>query len=750
VVTSQQHELARLRAQARQALVVERAKGVLIERLGCSPVQAAEHLNQLAERAVLTLPEIAAEVAGGSTTALDDDVPDDPTTRYTVVGEIAGLRLLRTEAAATLAPDGIALADAVFTEALAATGAVAVALWVLQPEGTLRLVGQHGLAAWDVARWRSLPPDMATPGRQALAEARAVWRPAGLRPDEPGVAAARWPDGARAVLPLRHRRASVGVLEVYWPGPVDFAPGLRTQLNGLADLCAATLAPAIDRVDGDDPHGLPGWLVGLLDSLSDTALLARPVRDGDGAVVDFVVDHVSTSDSTLFGPTDDLVAGSTLLRRYPMMSARGGLFDRICDVLATGVPHRADGLLLPILVGDRVVRAVMDLRVIPLLDGVVLTWRNHDEADLAHQALRLSRTGGWAENLVTGQTTWTAQTFDLLAAATPVPLRDWRTRLSPEDLPGLDRFTSTLLSGHAATTVVSTTVGQRRRLRVIGDPVSDMTGSVVAVRGALHELVDQDHVEFTLSAVHHQLTDVERLVDEQQQWAIRLQHAIIAPAPPPVALPGLQVVVRYRPAGNQHLVGGDWYDALTLPSNQVLLVVGDIMGHGIDAVTGMISMRNALRGLAMTGASPAALLRWLNNAAHALPEPVNGTVVCGYYEPTTGVLRWARAGHLPPLLVRGGTAELLPLPTGLMLGAIQDAEYEDTSIQLRPGDVLALFTDGLIERRGEVLDYGLDRLMANAKHMDDDIDRYANRLLDHIPANSSDDTCLVTVRVTDP
>lgn len=741
---------------------MERAKGVLIERLGCSPVRAAEHLNQLAQRAGLPLLEIAAEVAGGGATALDDDLagppaddpgtehPVDPAIRHGVAGEIAGLRLRMAEAAATLAPDGTALADAVFTDALATVGAVAVALWVLRPEGTLRLVGQHGLAAWDVARWRSLPPDMATPGRWALAESRPVWRPTGLRPDEPGVASARWPRGARAMLPMRHRRASVGVLEVYWPGPVAFSPGLRVQLGGLADLCAATLAAAIDRTPDDDPHGLPDWLVGLLDSLSDTVLLARPVRDGDGTIVDFLVEHVSTTtDSTLFGAQEDLVAGSTLLRRYPMMTARGGLFDSICDVLTTGEPHHADGMLLPVLVGGRAVRTAVDIRVVPLLDGVVLTWRNHDEADLAHQALRLSRTGGWTENLVTGQTSWTDQMFELLAAATPVPLRDWHDRCDPEDLPALDRFTSTLLGGHPATTVVSTVVGPRRRLRLIGDPVSDAIGSVVGVRGAAHELVDQDHVEFALSAVHHQLTDVERLVDEQQRWAIRLQHAIIAPAPPPVELPGLQVVVRYRPAGDQHLVGGDWYDALTLPSGQVLLVIGDIMGHGIDAVTGMISMRNALRGLAMTDASPAALLRWLNNAAHALPEPVNGTVLCGYYDPVTRLLRWARAGHLPPLLVRDGTAELLPLPGGLMLGAIQDAKYEDTSIQLRPGDVLALFTDGLVERRGEVLDYGLDRLLASAKHRDDDVDRYANHLLDHIPANSSDDTCLITVRVTD-
>lgn len=78
---------------------------------------------------------------------------------------------------------------------------------------------------------------------------------------------------------------------------------------------------------------------------------------------------------------------------------------------------------------------------------------------------------------------------------------------------------------------------------------------------------------------------------------------------------------------------------------------------------------------------------------------------------------------------------------------IADAHYVDSTVSLCPGDVLALFTDGLVERRGENLDYGLDRLLASAKHVDENIDTYANRLLDHIPANRSDDTCLVTVQV---
>ncbi|HVV21390.1 MAG TPA: SpoIIE family protein phosphatase [Pseudonocardiaceae bacterium] len=730
VVARQQGDLERLRAQVEHTLVVERAKGMLIERLGCSPSEATDHLALLAERAGLTVLEVAAELGGGPA--------------GTVADGIGPLRLRSFEAAVTLATDGATLADAVFADVLAGVGAAAVAFWLLQPDGMLRLVGQHGLRPLDEARWRCQPPDMPTVGRRALAESHPIWLPAGLADGELAPAATRWPGGARAVLPLRYRRATLGVMEICWPGPADISPGLRTQLAGLADLCAGTLAPAGDEAQ---VSGLPPWATALLDTMLDTLILARPVRDEHGVVVDFAVDHMSPGAGMALGRADEVVPGGTLLQRFPMLADRGGLFERLLDVLVSGTPYRADGLVVPTLVGDRVLTPAMDVRIAPLADGVALAWRHHDRTDLPNHVLRLSRTGGWEENVVTGRTEWTAQMFDLLDAPAPITLREWRSR--PEDVSVLDRFVTTLLTGARPATAEFTvaTDNGSRRLRAIGEPVTDSAGSVLAVRGVLQDVTSLGHVEYALSAAQDQLTDVERLVDEQQQLAIRLQHSIIPPAPPTIDLPGVQVVVRYRPAGNQHLVGGDWYDALALPSGQVLLVVGDIMGNGIDAVTGMISMRNGLRGLAMTGARPGELLGWLNDSAFALPESGLGTVICAQYDPGSNTLRWARAGHLPPILVRDGTSELLPLSSGPMLGVMSDAEFTDTVTELRAGDMLALYTDGLVERRGEHLDYGLNRLMGTAKHVDEDIDVYADRLLGHIPPNTSDDTCLVIVQV---
>ena len=165
----------------------------------------------------------------------------------------------------------------------------------------------------------------------------------------------------------------------------------------------------------------------------------------------------------------------------------------------------------------------------------------------------------------------------------------------------------------------------------------------------------------------------------------------------------------------------------------MLLVVGDITGHGIDAVTGMIAARNALRGLAATGAGPAELLGHLNYAACHLTEGIAGTVVCGQYEPRTRMLRWARAGHLPPVLVRDGTGRALPLPEGVLLGLDPTAQYEEASTQLRVGDTLLLFTDGLVERR-----VGLDQRLAARLHAGGrpgrpDARAHADRILEQRP-----------------
>jgi serine phosphatase RsbU (regulator of sigma subunit) len=213
---------------------------------------------------------------------------------------------------------------------------------------------------------------------------------------------------------------------------------------------------------------------------------------------------------------------------------------------------------------------------------------------------------------------------------------------------------------------------------------------------------------------------------------------------------GIDVAVRYRPAGHGHLVGGDWYDTLLLPDKQVLLVVGDVAGHGIEAVTGMVAARNALRGLAVTGAGPAELLRLLNLTLCELVSGVIGTVICGIYSPDSGKLCWARAGHLPPVLIRDADAATLPLPGGVLLGMDPDMSYEEVTLALRPADTLLFFTDGLIERRKESIGDALSQFVTAARATtasDMTAGECADCLLAGATSDTDDDACLVAIRI---
>lgn len=161
----------------------------------------------------------------------------------------------------------------------------------------------------------------------------------------------------------------------------------------------------------------------------------------------------------------------------------------------------------------------------------------------------------------------------------------------------------------------------------------------------------------------------------------------------------------------------------------------------------MVVLRNALRGLAVTGAGPAQLLAWLNMVAHHLTGAVTATAVCGLYDPERRTLRWARAGHLPPVLVRGSEATPLPLVKGMLLGAVPEAAYQEHEVQLAVDDTLLMYTDGLIERRDRTVEESLAQLLAAARTVPPTLEQQLDRLLTYSRSDTDDDTCIVGVRV---
>ncbi len=762
-------EVQAAQAEADGRALVELAKGILVERLHCGPAQAARQLAELTEQAGVTPLEFAVEVINQASRDRLSEVTTAflATTAHrgdtTEVGrDSLAVRLRTAESGALAADDAQAVADSLLEHALTPLGAEAVAIWALDADGSLTLAGSAGFSTAEAGRWRYVPPGVATVARRGLGERTGQWISCLSETGLPSIGQHHHPDGGRVALPAGTGGRIHGVLEIVWPTPLEpQPPQIVRQVEALAELCAHTLETYVPRrPDGDTRPGvLPAVaeLMDLADGLHDPALVLVPHLDADGELVDFRIHHVNRRFLDPAGRPRGVVNGALLLEAYPMAAGDSELFGQVERVYATGEPFRAHRMRLTALVDDVPLAAVADVNISRHGGSVLLIWRIEDEtarlASLLQHAQRLGRIGGFEENLLTGEITWNGQLYSLYgkpAVGGPVPLEQLPAHAHPDDAVAIGRFLRTLLHHRRPASTafrLQRPDGVTRHIRVVAEPVLDSDGRLFVVRGAYQDISAHHWTEVALAATRDQLAHTEQQASERNRLTLQLQHAIMPPAQAPLEAPGLRVAVRYRPAETQNLVGGDWYDAVVLPSRLVLLCVGDVAGHGIEAATSMVVLRNALRGLAVTGAGPAQLLSWLNMVAHHLNGAVTATAVCGLYDPEVRTLRWARAGHLPPVLVRDGEATPLPLVKGLLLGAVPEATYEEHELQLAVDDTLLMYTDGLIERRDRSVEESLAQLLTAASTVPPTLDQQLDRLLTYSKSDTDDDTCIVGVRV---
>ncbi|MET9009985.1 SpoIIE family protein phosphatase [Streptomyces olivaceoviridis] len=758
-------EVQMAQAEAEGRALIELAKGILVERLGCGPAQAARQLAELTEQAQVTPLEFAVDVINqaardrvAEVTEAFLSVATDPAGP---VAESAAVRLRAAESGLLAAHDTQAMADSLLDHALRPLGAVAVAIWSARSDGSLTLAGSAGFPPGEAARWHYVPPDVATVARRGLTEPDGQWLPSLAGSGLPTIGRREYADGARIAVPAGAGGRIHGVLEIAWPKPEEPLPRpVLRQVEALAELCAHSLESFVPPPGtGTEPGLLPDVveLMDLADGLHDPALVLVPHLDDTGQLVDFRIQHVNSRFLDPAGRPRAVVGGALLLEAYPMAAGDSELFQRVERVYATGEPFRARRMRLTALVDQVPLSAVADISISRHGSGVLLIWRIEDEtarlASLLQHAQRLGRIGGFEENLLTGEITWNGQLFSLYGrppTSSPVALQDLPAHAHPDDAVILGRFLRTVLHHRRSASAAFRLMrpdGVTRHIRVVAEPVLDTGGQLFGVRGAYQDISAQHWTEVALAATRDQLAHTEQQAVERNRLTLQLQHAIMPPAQAPLRVPGLQVAVRYRPAETEHLVGGDWYDAVVLPSGLVLLCVGDVAGHGIEAATSMVVLRNALRGLAVTGAGPAQLLSWLNIVAHHLTGAVTATAVCGLYDGERRTLRWARAGHLPPVLVREADATALPPVKGLLLGAVPEARYEETEVQLAAGDTLLMYTDGLIERRDRSVEESLSHLLDTARAAPSTLDQQLDRLLTYSRSDTDDDTCIVGIRV---
>jgi serine phosphatase RsbU (regulator of sigma subunit)/anti-sigma regulatory factor (Ser/Thr protein kinase) len=202
--------------------------------------------------------------------------------------------------------------------------------------------------------------------------------------------------------------------------------------------------------------------------------------------------------------------------------------------------------------------------------------------------------------------------------------------------------------------------------------------------------------------------DRARTYEHHHAIAETLQRSLLPDRLP--QLPDAELAGQYLP-GAGATVGGDWYDVLTLPDGEVALVMGDVVGRGVRAASVMGQLRSACRIYAAQGQGPAEVVRCLNEFAHDLGSGEMATLVYLALDPSSGRGRFVGAGHPPPLLRSPDCATVyVDAEAQLPLGAVRRVHYVEHPIELAPGAMVVLYTDGLVERRDASLDEGLDRL----------------------------------------
>ncbi|MGW3071942.1 MULTISPECIES: SpoIIE family protein phosphatase [unclassified Kitasatospora] len=735
----------RLRAEAeglRRAMrtrgVIEQAKGMLAERLECTPEEAFGHLVQLSQDTNRRLADIAAGLVGlaapltgtaaltGADTAAEPGsasgllvpasvpvlapVPGPPKAAPAAAAPGLAARYHLAASALASAETPEELARLLHQVALAPVGVVAVVLGRLEPDGALLLVGSHGVAPRRVSQWQRIPPETGVPLVAAAHGGSLVWefeRSHGSRSPGSGRIV---PGRSACAVPLRRGERIVGAMSLGWDVPAVRARAATRYVDALSALVAGHLLRFEATGEDEPPAAVPGgehWFRAVLDAVFDPVLVLSAVRGTTpgGAITDLRVRYANAAAGL------GAAAGRRLSELHPGLVTTGH-FARILEAATTGAGYEGRAEDFTGAGPDR----TLVLRAEPFLDGVLLTWRPGNGAERAarlHRAQRLAGLGSF----------------------------EWL-------------FLRRLLAGRRTAALEFDTgrPGEApRTLRVTAEAAGDPdTGRPRVIRGVLQDVSRWHRTERALAGARARLAEQRRRAGAEHRTVRALQNALVAgPNEPEPDAAVLDHAARYLPAGDRPRVGGDWYDLAALADGRVLLAVGDVSGHGLAAAVGMAELRHALHGLCYTGQGPAEMLGRLNTMLCHQGGSRIASVLCGLLDPEAGTLTWTAAGHSPPAVLRGTTAVLAEGPTGTVLGALPETRCRDTVLPLRAAEDTVLFwTDGLLNRRDDGT-IRPDRLLRAAEECGA---RDLADCLDHIAArlggpNPDDESCLLAVRL---
>ncbi len=232
-------------------------------------------------------------------------------------------------------------------------------------------------------------------------------------------------------------------------------------------------------------------------------------------------------------------------------------------------------------------------------------------------------------------------------------------------------------------------------------------------------------------------------LEREHRVATVLQRSLLPRRMPEMV--GVSVAARYLPARDE--VGGDWYDVIELPRGRLAIAIGDVVGHGIRAAALMGQLRTALRAYAVEGKGPAETLETVDRFVSGLGENPMATAAYAVLDTASGKLRFASAGHLPPIIVGGGQARIAEAEPAPPLGVFPYGTVPEHELTLEQGEMIVFYTDGLVERPREPLNEGIDRLAEVIRHTET-VEEACVRAVDALlpSAGPRDDVAIVAMR----
>ncbi len=447
-----------------------------------------------------------------------------------------------------------------------------------------------------------------------------------------------------------------------------------------------------------------------------------------------------------FGLLDALHADPTTLHvPVVMVSARAGE-EGIIEGLEAGAD---DYLIKPFSARELLARVRANLE----LDRARRTREQLERSQtLQNEAERLAEVGSWEINLETGLVRGSDQLIRMLrVSAEEFAMLDYEALIErivhPDDVEEVRRSLAGSIAERRPFAVDTRIVhqdGSERWVRARGEPLTDADGQPDRIRGYLQDITQRREAEQAIVSAAAAREAAER----EHQIADALQRSL---------LPGrgfesvhLEVSTYYQAGVVGTRVGGDWYDAIDLGAGRTALVIGDVAGRGIRAASLMGQLRAAVRAYARLDLPPAEVLEQLDGIVSELSANQLVTCIYGVYDPAMGELRYANAGHLPPLLVTPGeTAQRLPEATGPPLG-VGATQFGEERVVLPSGAVIVMYTDGLVERRDRDLDAGIDALAARLRAGSGPVTTLPGSLVEALaPEGSEDDIAILIARISD-